>query len=118
MNVQEVITLVNAGFTKADILALAQPQDPQPQDPQPQDPQPQDPQPQDPQPQDPQPAAPAPDTNTQLATVLNSMQETLKQMQAANIAKSSNPEPKTTHEQAMEIMANIIAPPKKGSKVK
>ena len=103
MNVQEVITLVNAGFTKADILALAQPQDPQPQDPQP---------------QDPQPAAPAPDTNTQLATVLNSMQETLKQMQAANIAKSSNPEPKTTHEQAMEIMANIIAPPKKGSKVK
>ena len=118
MNANDILTLLKAGYTKAEIDAMNAPQpDPQPQ-PQPQpDPQPQ-PQPQpDPQPQ-PQPQPTAQDPSAQLAAVLASMQETLKQMQAANIAGSNNPEPKTTHDQAMEIMANIIAPPKKGNKTK
>ena len=60
MTSKEILMLINAGYTKADIDAMDAPADPQPADPQPADPKPADPQPADPKPDDPKPADPKP----------------------------------------------------------
>ena len=59
------------------------------------------------------PAAPAAPADG-ISAVLAEMARTLQQMQAANIAASSNPGPKTAEEETKTILANVIAPPKKG----
>lgn len=65
-----------------------------------------------------QPAAAAPAASAApadgITAVLAEMTKTLQAIQAANVSSSSNPGPKDSAEKSKEILANIIAPPKKG----
>lgn len=62
-----------------------------------------------------QPAAAAPAAPADgITAVLAEMTKTLQAIQAANVSSSSNPGPKDSAEKSKEILANIIAPPKKG----
>lgn len=120
MDVKDLITLKNAGFTIEEILAIQNgtgqqdpPQDPpqdSPQDP-PQD-SPQDPEedpPQDP-PQDPEPDA------TDIRNLLSEMHQTLKDIQTANAHAARGGLNKTPLEIGAEVLAEVLNP--QGQKLK
>lgn len=96
MNYGEIIKLLDAGYTREEILAMDAPA---PADP---EPAPTDP--------EPAPADPAPD---QLTTAIQEMKsafaEMRKEITAMNIMSSRQPDPKTPE----DIIANIINPDRK-----
>jgi len=82
MKIDDIISLVNAGFTKADILAFAAGQKPEEQT--------ETPEPQQPEPEPvPEPAAPEP--NNELKDALNDVKKTIALMQQANLQNASQP---------------------------
>ena len=107
MNTENILKLVEAGFTKEDILALAgtaQPEEAMP---------PNDETPAQPEPVKEQPAQPAPepaaDPNAARYTeLLEAMQKLTGAIQAGNILNSSNREqPQLTPE---DVIAEVLAP--------
>ena len=106
MKIDDLLTLINAGYTKADIEQLLisanqQPEQPQPQ-PQPEQPQPQPEQPQ-PQPQPEQQPQPADDRIKQLETKLDYVINRFNYMSVQN---SRQPEQKT--ETVDDILSSVI----------
>ena len=98
MKYTEVLALINAGYTKAEIDAMTAPE-PQPITPEPEAPAP-------------EPAAPEPQENSMLAMLQEMIQQNqnmLQAMQAANIRAARQPEqePEATPE---DLIAKIIAP--------
>ena len=118
MNVQDILALVNAGFTRQEIMAMSQPEaDPQPADPQPA---PADPQPEaapQPAPADPQPAADPPAADPPqpagpgIADLLKELQSLREAVQAGN--RNSAQQPEQARVSGEDILAGIIRPPKK-----
>ena len=102
MNYGEIIKLLDAGYTREEILAMDAPA---PADP---EPAPADP--------EPAPADPAPTEPDQLTTAIQEMKsafaEMRKEITAMNIISSRQPDPKTPE----DIIANIINPNMKGDK--
>lgn len=82
MKIEDILTLVNAGFTKADILAFAAGQKPEEttETPEPQQPEP-----------EPAPAPAAQEPNNELKDALNDVKKTLALMQQANLQNASQP---------------------------
>ena len=120
MQLNDIIALAKAGFTAEQIGALAQPPADQPQpkvQPQP-TPQPQ-PQPT-PQPQpepNPQPTPPE-DPMEKLMAELGALRG---QIQQINLAGAQQPQPKQAPKPeltSMDVLANIIAPPRQGGATK
>lgn len=99
MNYGEIIKLLDAGYTREEILAMDAPA---PADPEPA-------------PADPKPE-PADNTPDQLTTAIQEMKsafaEMRKEITAMNIMSSRQPDPKTPE----DIIANIINPNMKGDK--
>lgn len=97
MNYGEIIKLLDAGYTREEILAMDAPA---PADPEPA-------------PADPEPEPAEPD---QLTTAIQEMKsafaEMRKEITAMNIMSSRQPDPKTPE----DIIANIINPNMKGDK--
>lgn len=98
MNYGEIIKLLDAGYTREEILAMDAPA---PADPTPADP------------ADPAPADPAPAEPDQLTTAIQEMKsafaEMRKEITAMNIMSSRQPDPKTPE----DIIATIINPERK-----
>lgn len=82
MKIDDILTLVNAGFTKADILAFAAGQKPEavPETPEPEQPEP-----------EPAPEPAAPEPNNELKDALADVQKTLASMQKANLQNAAQP---------------------------
>lgn len=97
MNYGEIIKLLDAGYTREEILAMDAPA---PTDPEPA-------------PADPAPADPAPTESDQLTTAIQELKgafaEMRKEITAMNIMSSRQPDPKTPE----DIIANIINPDRK-----
>ena len=110
MNLERIYKLVDAGFTKDEIMRLmgykptpAPTPTPAPAPAPAPDPAPAP---------SPAPApAPAPAPDSGLADTLKQMQETLKQMQLANIGASDNAPPRSDDDIASDFLAAIINPP-------
>lgn len=107
MKYTEVLALINAGYTKAEIDAMTAPE-PQPitSEPEPAAPAPE------PEAPAPEPAAPEPQENSMLAMLQEMIQQNqnmLQAMQAANIRAARQPEqePEASPE---DLIAKIIAP--------
>lgn len=106
MKIEDVFKLIDAGFTKDDILALDRPEPapaPEPDKALTEEPA-----------EEPAPAA-APAAPEELANALNgildSFKAVAKEIKAANIANSKMPEIKT--ETAEDIIASMLYPPEK-----
>lgn len=100
MKYEEIIKLLDAGYTRDEILKMDAPADPKPGDPKPADPKPDDPKPDD----------PKPDTNDILKgfadEVRDAIKDLTKEITAANILGSRQPaEPDDE-----DIIAKIINP--------
>lgn len=100
MNMTELMKLVDAGFTKQEILQLAgaaqEPKEEPKSEPAPQP--------------EPEPAPqPAPQPAYDMTALLAKMDEMTKAVQASNIAAGRQPQPET----ADDILAAIIRPPRK-----
>lgn len=103
----DIITLANAGYTKADITALlGARQDPAPAPAPAPAPQPA-PVPQ----QDSAPAPAQPDQPDAMTAVLQQLQGLTQAIQTSNIAGSSMGRSVTPEQQVDDIIASIIAPP-------
>lgn len=120
MDKQEVLTLINAGFTADEIREMLADPDPKAQDPQPA---PEPEAPEEPEaPQQPEPARPAgvPDAAGSLLSglkdTLESMQATLESIQKANMRASVGVKPKDPLDVAADVVAQIIMPPKRNTK--
>ena len=99
MKYEEIIKLLDAGYTRDEILKMDEP-----------DPKPADPKPDDPKPDDPKPDDPKPDTNDILKgfadEVRDAIKDLTKEITAANILGSRQPaEPDDE-----DIIAKIINP--------
>lgn len=101
MTIDDVLALARAGYTRDEIAALNQPQQPQQPQQQPQQPQPQ-PQPQ----QQPQLQQTTPEWATQLVTAMDTITQRLT---AINLGAGQQPQPQSVD----AILAEIIAPPMK-----
>lgn len=104
MNVQDILTLAKAGFTAEQISGMLQTEQPEPQpapDPKP-DPKP-EPQP------EPEAAPSNPDPYERLMEELGAIKS---QIQKNNISGAQQPDSQELT--GSQILANIIAPPKKG----
>lgn len=100
MNLERVYKLVDAGFTKDEILRLmgykpAPTPAPEPA----------------PAPAPAPTPAPAPAPDSVLVDTLKQMQTTLQQMQLANIGAASNEPPRSDDDIASDFLAAIINPP-------
>lgn len=102
MKIDDVMKLVNAGFSKDEIMSYFGDDEPAPEaTPE-----------QAPAPEAPQEPAPAPDAMKEvLDGFLNSFKTVVEDIKAANIAGSSMPD--QHHDSAEEVLASIIAPPAK-----
>ena len=100
MKYEEIIKLLDAGYSREEIMAMNT--DPKPEDPKPEDPKPEDPKPEE----------------TGMSELVKEMRDALTEMKkeftAFNIMSSRQPEEKTPE----DIIANIINPTrtKKGEK--
>ena len=102
MKIDDVMKLVNVGFSKDEIMSYFGDDEPAPEATPEQAPAPE---------ATPEPA-PAPDAMKEvLDSFLDSFKTVIKDINAANIAGSSMPE--QHHESAEEVLASIIAPPAK-----
>lgn len=115
MTQEDILALVRAGFSRAEILAMNQPApDPAPADP---DPAPADPQPApDPAPADPQPApAPQPEpqqpSNQDVLAAINSLTAAIQ-----NINRNSAQQPGQNRLTGDDVMAGFIRPPRSDNK--
>lgn len=99
MKIEDILTLVNAGFTKADILAFAAGQKPEAQ---PADPEPDQPEP------DPAPAPAAPEPNTELKDALDDVKKTLALMQMANLQNASQPSGANSKQTVEDVWKNFF----------
>lgn len=99
MKIDDILTLVNAGFTKADILAFAAGQKPEEQTatPEPQQP--------DPEPA-PEPAATEP--NNELKDALDDVKKTLALMQKANLQNASQPAGANQRQTTEDVWKNFF----------
>lgn len=88
MKIDDIISLVNAGFTKADILAFAAGQTPEEQT------------------ETPEPAAPEP--NNELKDALNDVKKTLALMQQANLQNASQPSGATRTQTVEDVWKNFF----------
>jgi len=121
MDKNEVLTLINAGFTADEIREMLADPEPQPApDPQPA---PEPEAPEEPEaPKQPEPAQPAgvPDAANSLLSglkdTLESMQATLESIQKANMRASVGVKPKDPLEVAADVVAQVILPPKRNTK--
>lgn len=112
MNAENILKLVDAGFSKEEILALTGTAQPKEAD------APKE-APAEPEPAKDQPAKPAPETSDpnaeRYAELLDAMQKLTGAIQAGNILNSSNKE--QPQMSAEDILAEVVAPkPKKGVK--
>lgn len=97
MKLSDVIALIGAGYTKAEIEAfdaMDGGEQPKPEAPQPEAPKPETPQPEAPQPETPKPETPKPD-NSELLTAINGL---TKALQLGNIRNTPQPNEKATDE--------------------
>ena len=113
MNQEDILTLARAGFSRAEILAMIQP-DPAAPQPEPQpapDPAPAAPQPE-PQPAaDPAPAAPQQPSNQDVLAAINSLTAAIQ-----NINRNSAQQPGQNRLTGDDVMAGFIRPPKPETK--
>ena len=100
MKYEEIIKLLDAGYTRDEILKMDAADDPKPNDPKPDDPKPDDPKPDD----------PKPDTNDILKgfadEVRDAIKDLTKEITAANILGSRQP----AEQDDEDIIAKIINP--------
>lgn len=97
MKIDDILTLVNAGFTKADILAFAAGQKPEEQ-------------PATPEPQQPEPE-PAPEPVQQdpgIKEALDDVKKTLALMQKANLQNASQPEGANSRQTTEDVWKNFF----------
>lgn len=122
MTQEDILALVRAGFSRAEILAMNQPApDPAPADPAPADPDPApaDPQPApnpqpapDPAPVDPQPEpAPQQPSNQDVLAAINSLTAAIQ-----NINRNSAQQPGQNRLTGDDVMAGFIRPPRSDNK--
>lgn len=99
MKYEEIIKLLDAGYSREEILAMNE--DPKPEDPKPEDPKPEDPKPEE----------------TEISELVKEMREAFAEMKkeftAFNIMSSRQPE---TEKEPEDIIANIINPTRKKKK--
>ena len=103
MNASEILELVRAGYTRAEIDAMGAGDDPQPEQP-PVDPQPEQP------PVDPQPEQPLDDQTVPAwaRTLNNTLDELRKTIQASNIARDDMGDPETEYDAAEAAAARYL----------
>lgn len=108
MTKEEILKLINAGYTKADIDAMGEPQpEPQPEaEPQPQP----DPEPQ-PEPQ-PESVSLTADAVKEFTSTVKELSELIKKQNIIN----DGHEPKTALERGEEVLASLINPPEQKKK--
>ena len=105
MQYTEIIKLLDAGYTREEILAMKD-------EPKPEEPKPKEPKPKEPKPEEPKPEEPKPEENGMLDLVKemrDAFSEMRKEFTALNIMSSRQPEEKTPE----DIIANIINPTRK-----
>lgn len=98
MNQEDILTLARAGFSRAEILAMIQPDPAAPQ----------------PEPQpaaDPAPAAPQQPSNQDVLAAINSLTAAIQ-----NINRNSAQQPGQTRLTGDDVMAGFIRPPKPENK--
>lgn len=106
MKLDDIITLINAGYTKEEIQALEQPADPEPTQTEPV------------QPEDPPAKAPAADPGQSVQTAQTPPQdpilEAINKLTSAVMAKNLNTTTAETltAQTTQDILAKVIAPPK------
>lgn len=98
MKIDDILTLVNAGFTKADILAFAAGTQPTQQEPEPvqQDPEPTQ--------QEPEPVQQDPG----IKEALDDVKKTLALMQKANLQNASQPEGANSKQTPEDVWKNFF----------
>ena len=99
MKIDDILTLVNAGFTKADILAFAAGQAPEekPATTEPQQPEP-----------EPAPEPAAPEPNNELKDALDDVKKTLALMQKANLQAASQPSGANQKQTTEDVWKNFF----------
>ena len=104
MTVDEIIKLLDAGYTKDEIIEMTQ--EPEPQEPEPQEPEPQQEQ------QEPEPQQPV--TDNEITAAVNEFKTAIddlkKEFIAANIMTSNRAGEKNQEATAETAVANIINP--------
>lgn len=98
MKIDDILSLVNAGFTKADILAFAAGQTPE-------EPVTQEPTQPEPEPA-PEPAVQEP--NEEIKTALDDVKKTLALMQKANLQNASQPEGANRQQTTEDVWKNFF----------
>lgn len=101
MKIDDVMKLINAGFTKEEIISMTGETEVEPEAAKPEDPAPEDPA---------EPAAP--EFKSVLDDFLKGFKSIAEDIKQSNIANSNMPAQEKTS--AEQILASIIAPPKKG----
>lgn len=99
MKINDILTLVNAGFTKADILAFAAGQKPEEKT---ETPEPQQPEP------EPAPAPAAQEPNNELKDALNDVKKTIALMQQANLQNASQPSGANSKQTVEDVWKNFF----------
>lgn len=98
MKIDDILTLVNAGFTKADILAFAAGTQPTQQEPEPEQ-------------QDPEPTQQEPEPVQQdpgIKEALDDVKKTLALMQRANLQNASQPEGANSKQTTEDVWKNFF----------
>jgi len=123
MNVKDVLTLVNAGFSKAEITAMLSAEAPAPKQeapaPKPEAPS-QKPEAPAPKQEAPAPKPEAPEPKPEAASSLDlsglntAIDSLTKKIQNLNLSAAELPEPESIQKKADDILASIINPPRAG----
>lgn len=112
MNKEEILKLVNAGYTKAEIEAMSS--DQKPEEPKPEEPKPEE-KPEEPKPEEKPEVKPAetvgltPDVMKEFTGAINGLSDMIKKSNMIN----DGYEPKTALEKGEEVLASLINPPAK-----
>lgn len=106
MSNEEILMLVKAGYTKADIEAMV---NPKPEGPKPEDPKPEEPKPEDPKPEDPKPENITGDMIKDFTGAINGLSDLIKKSNITNDGYV----PQTPLEKGQEVLASLINPPMK-----
>ena len=108
MQYTEIIKLLDAGYTRDEIMNM---KEPEPNDPKPGDPKPGDPKPGDPKPDDPKQDDPKPDetVNAALDELKSLFSDMKKEFTAMNIMNSRREDETISGD---DVLASIINPPK------
>jgi len=108
MKPEEILKLIDAGYTKEEIQAMTQPQEPTPEDVKPEEPKPEEPQPE----ESPAEQNELAEVREELKTTQQQLADLVKQMQRNNLATASvNILPENDLDKKTdEAMAELIRP--------